>query len=79
MLSILRSKMHGKMKTVTTIEPHYRISQVASLLGVSRGTVYNLLRGEMVVDFARPGRRGIKLVPESTLQRLLEKKRKVLR
>ncbi len=61
------------------VERHYRIADIARLLGVSRGTVYNLLRGELVVDLAAPGSRGVKLVPESTLQRILEKQRKRFR
>ena len=62
-----------------TIEPHYRIAQVAKMLNVSRGTVYNLLRGEIVVDFAAAGRKGTMLIPHSTLQRILERRRKRFR
>ncbi len=62
-----------------SLEAHYRISKLARLLGVSRGTVYNLLRGEIVVDFAAPGCRGVKLVPESTVRRLLERHKKRFR
>jgi hypothetical protein len=61
------------------VERHYRISELAQLLHVSRGTAYNLLRGEFVIDFAAPGRRGVKLVPESTVQRILEKRRRQFR
>ena len=62
-----------------SLEAHYRISKLARLLGVSRGTGYNLLRGEIVLDFARPGRKGVKLVPESTVRRLLDRHRKKFR
>ena len=61
------------------IERHYRIAQVADLLGVSRGTIYNLLRGEFVVDLAPPRSKGVKLVPESTVSRLLERHKKRFR
>ena len=62
------------------IEKHYRISEAARLLGVSRGTIYNLLRGEWVVDFAPSGGcKGVKLIAESTVARLLERHRKRFR
>ena len=61
------------------IEKHYRISEVARLLGVSRGTIYNLLRGEWVVDFAPSGQKGVKLIAESTVARLLERQKKRFR
>jgi predicted transcriptional regulator len=68
------------MATVTQqIERHYRIGEVAKLLGLSRAAVYNLLRGEILVDFARPGKKGIKLVPQSTLRRLLDRHTKTYR
>ncbi len=71
--------MAGLRQAGAGIEQHYRISQVAGILGVSRGTVYNLLRGEVVIDFTQLGKKGTKLVPESTLAHLLAKKRKVYR
>ncbi len=61
------------------IEKHFRIAEVAKLLGLSRAGVYNILRGELLVDFSRPGKKGIKLVPESTLKRLLEQHTKIFR
>jgi hypothetical protein len=62
-----------KEQQQTRIEPLYRFAEAARILHVSRPQIYNLLRGELVVNFSRPGRRGIKLVPESTLLRLLER------
>ena len=68
------------MTTVTQqIERHFRIAEVAKLLGLSRGAVYSILRDEVIVDFARPGKKGIKLVPESTLKRLLARHTKTFR
>ena len=68
------------MATVTPqIERHYRIGEVAKLLGLSRAGVYNILRGEVLVDFSRPGKKGIKLVPKSTLKRLLDQHTKTFR
>ncbi len=66
--------MATSAKASSTLGPMYRITEVARLLHVSRPTVYNLLRGELVIDFARPGRKGVKLVPESTIRRLLERR-----
>lgn len=61
------------------VERHYRISELASMWGVSRGTVYNLLRNENIVSFAAPGRRGITLIPESTVAKILKKRERVYR
>lgn len=71
--------MAASAKATSTLERHYRIGELARLLNVSRGSVYVWLRGEFVVDFARPGRKGVKLVPESTVQHILEKRRKRFR
>ena len=67
------------MTTVTHVERHFRIAEVAKLLGLSRAGVYNILRGEILVDFSRPGKKGTKLVPESTLKRLLDQHTKTFR
>ena len=67
------------MATAAQIEKHYRFAEVAKLLGLSRAGVYKILRNEVIVDFARPGKKGIKLVPESTLKRVLDRHRKTFR
>ncbi len=68
------------MATVTQqIEKHYRFAEAAELLGVTRQNMYNLLRGEEIVDFARPGKKGTKLISQSTLDRLLARHRKIFR
>jgi hypothetical protein len=41
--------------------------------------VYNLIRGERVLDFAAPGRRGKKLVPAAVVVRIEERRMKVFR
>jgi hypothetical protein len=61
------------------IERLYRISEVASVPPVSRPHVYNILRAEFVIDLSRLGRKGVKLVPESTLRRILERHKKRFR
>lgn len=67
------------MSTPTQIEPLYRISEIARMLHVSRGTVYNLLRGCRIVDLGGKGKKGVKLIPESTLQEILNRKTKTYR
>ncbi len=67
------------MATAAQVERHFRIAEVAKLLGLSRAGVYKILRNEVIVDFARPGKKGIKLVPESTLKRLLDQHTKTFR
>jgi hypothetical protein len=67
------------MVSARQIEPLYRIAEVARMLHVSRGTVYNLLRGSRIVNFRGKGGKGVKLVPESVLLELLERNKKVYR
>jgi hypothetical protein len=57
----------------------YSIADLAKRWRCSRGSVYNILRGEKVLDFAAPGRRGHKLVPIETVRRVEERRMKVLR
>jgi len=45
----------------------------------SRGTVYNLIRGERVLDFAAPGCRGKKLIPVEVVRRIEDRCMKVFR
>lgn len=42
--------------------PFYSIADLAARWRCSRGTVYNILRGEKVLNFAPPGHKGKKLV-----------------
>jgi hypothetical protein len=58
---------------------HFSIDDLAERWCCSRGSVYNWIRGEMVVDFARPGRKGKKLVPRAVVQRIEEKHTKCFR
>jgi transposase len=66
-------------KTETGFEQLYRISEIAKMLHVSRGTVYNLLRGSRIVDLGVNGGKGVKLVPASVLREILERKTKTFR
>jgi hypothetical protein len=49
----------------------YTIPDLAKRWHCSRATVYNVLRGEMVIDFApRPGRKGHKLVSAEVVRQI---------
>lgn len=64
---------------IETAPVFYSIADLANRWRCSRGSVYNILRGEKVLDFAAPGRRGHKLVPIETVRRVEERRMKVLR
>lgn len=49
------------------LQPYYSISDLAERWRCSPGTVYNWIYGEMVLDFAAPGRKGKKLVPREVV------------
>jgi hypothetical protein len=57
----------------------FSIPELALRWRCSRGTVYNLIRGEKVLDFASPGHRGKKLVPATVVARIEEANLKVFR
>lgn len=52
------------------LQPFFSIPELASRWRCSRGTVYNLIRGEKVFDLAVPGRRGHKAVPAAVVERI---------
>ena len=58
---------------------YFSIGDLARRWRCSRGTVYNMIRGERVLDFAAPGRRGKKLVPADVVGRIEQRKMKVFR
>jgi hypothetical protein len=66
-------------ETETGFEQLYRISEIAKMLHVSRGSVYNLLRGSRIVDLGGKGGKGVKLVPASVLREILDRKTKTFR
>lgn len=57
----------------------YSIADLAARWRCSRGSVYNRLRGEKVVDFAAIGRKGKKLVPAETVEKIESAHLRVLR
>jgi hypothetical protein len=68
------------MEVSTAPSPDYfSISDLAGRWRCSRGSVYNRIRGERVLDFAAPGRRGNKLVPADVVRRIEQRRMKVFR
>jgi len=67
------------MTTPAQIEPLYRIAEIAQMLHISRASVYNLLRGCRIVNLGGKRKKGIKLVPESVLREILDRKTKTFR
>jgi hypothetical protein len=53
----------GKARAVLDSQPFFSISDLAARWRCSRGTVYNVLRGQPVLDFAATGKKGHKVVP----------------
>jgi hypothetical protein len=58
---------------------YFSIPDLAHRWRCSRGTVYHTIRGEHVLDFAAPGRRGKKLVPADVVHRIEQRLMKVFR
>jgi hypothetical protein len=73
-----RAKIEER-KSETDFEQLYRISEIAKMLHVSRGCVYNLLRGQPIVDLGSKNKRGCKLVPASVLRAIIARRTKVFR
>lgn len=61
------------------LPPYFSIEELAERWCCSRGSVYNWIRGETVVDFARPGHKGKKLVPREVVLRIEQKHTKNFR
>lgn len=61
------------------ILPYYSIADLAERWRCSRGTVYNMIRGEKVLDFAVPGHKGKKLVSAEVVRRIELENMRVLR
>lgn len=59
--------------------PYFSISDLAERWRCSRGTVYNAIRGERVLDFAASGHKGKKLVPAEVVRRIEQRKMRVFR
>jgi hypothetical protein len=59
--------------------PYFSIPELASRWRCSRSTVYNVIRGEKVLDFAAPGRKGKKLVPREVVRSIEQSNTRVWR
>jgi hypothetical protein len=58
---------------------YFSITDLADRWRCSRGTVYNIIRGERVLDFAAPGHRGKKLVPAEVVHRIEQRRMRMFR
>jgi|GEM_PF-6248460 len=61
-----------------TERAYYSFDDLAARWRCSRASVYNVMRGQKVLDFARPGHRGHKLVPIETVRRVEARHMRVL-
>ena len=60
-------------------QPFFSIADLADRWRCSRGTVYNVLRGRLVLDFAAPGHKGKKLVPVEAVLAIEQSRMRVWR
>lgn len=74
-----KDRAEEKTRPIADARPFFSISDLAERWRCSRGTVYNVIRGECVLDFAAPGHKGKKLVPADVVQRIEEQGIKVFR
>ena len=63
----------------TVAQPFFSIPELAARWRCSRGSVYNRIRGQVVLDFAAKGRKGHKLVPADVVLKLERAHLRVLR
>ena len=68
-----------KLVSENGFEVLYRIAEVAKMLHISRASVYNLLRGEKIIDLGGRNKKGIKLIPGSVLRGIIERKTRTFR
>jgi hypothetical protein len=72
--------MESRVQPVQEPRPFYSIPELAERWRCSRGTVYNVIRGERVLDLATgKKRKSHKLVPFDVVLRIERDKLKVLR
>jgi len=68
-----------RLEADAAMPPYFSIPELASRWRCSRGTVYNVIRGEKVLDFAEAGHRGKKLVPAEVVRRIEQRRMQVFR
>jgi hypothetical protein len=66
-------------RTLAKNAVYFSIPELAHRWRCSRGTVYNIIRGKKVLDFAAPGHKGKKLVPAEIVRRIEDRNTKVFR
>jgi hypothetical protein len=66
-------------RTSTKEANYFSIPELADRWRCSRAMVYNIIRGERVLDFAAPGHKGKKLVPAEIVRRIEDRNTKVYR
>ena len=74
-----KSLTHADGDRLRGPQPFYTIPELSARWRCSRATVYNILRGEKVLDFAALGRKGKKLVPADVVCAIEERKMRVWR
>jgi hypothetical protein len=72
-------RLNAPAREPAPMQPYYSIPELAERWRCSRGMIYNLIRGERVLDFAAPGHRGKKLVPREVVRKIEERNTKVFR
>lgn len=60
-------------------QPFWTIQQLAARWHCSRASIYRIIHGEKVLDFAASGRKGHKLIPLDVVQKIERTHLKVLR
>jgi len=66
-------------RPVADVRPFFSIRDLAERWRCSRASVYNRIRGAMVVDFAAKGRKGQKLLPLDVVLKIERSHLRVLR
>lgn len=74
-----KGRTDANARPVPHAQPFFSIADLAERWRCSRGTVYNVIRGEKVLDFAAPGHRGKKLVPQEVVRRIEQKRTRCFR
>jgi hypothetical protein len=64
-------------RTNAALPPFFSISDLSFHWRCSRASVYNIIRGETILDFATRGRRGKKLVPRELVEKNEQKRMRV--
>ena len=75
----MSERTEGIARPTADARPFFSIRDLAERWRCSRGSVYNQIRGEKVLDFATNGRKGHKLVPFDVVLKIERSHMRVLR